>query len=254
MPKPGIFIRCLLPALLLLLTACANGHESRRIAHAGGGYKGEDYTNSLDALDENLRKGFTLFEMDLNWTADFKLVCVHDWGRIAVLFPEMKEIPTLEEFKRLVSTKAPYRICTVDELAEWMERNPKARLVTDVKMGNIQALRIIAEKIKDFDARVIPQIYQPQEYAIVKGLGYRDIIWTLYRFNGNEADVLSWAERMDGLYAVTIPVVLARAGLGRRLQEKGIYTYTHTINDAAELEFYRDLGIDNIYTDFLPPG
>jgi arylsulfatase A-like enzyme len=49
------------------------------VAHAGGGIKGRSYTNSLEALDENYRRGFRFFELDFNWTSDNQLVCIHDW-------------------------------------------------------------------------------------------------------------------------------------------------------------------------------
>ena len=47
------------------------------MAHALGGIDGENYTNSKEALGSNYNKGVRLSEVDINLTADDKLVCVH---------------------------------------------------------------------------------------------------------------------------------------------------------------------------------
>ncbi len=247
----------LLLAFLFLLAGCEGSLESpaRRIAHAGGGIDGETYTDSFEAMDKSMKAGFTLLEIDFSWTSDGELVCLHDWQdsfkRFFGYYPATR--PTLLDFKRLVKQRSPYHLCTLDELADWMVENPRMLLVTDVKNQNIRALKLIAKSIEGFDDRVIPQIYQPQSFRVAKEIGYKDIIWTLYRYRGNSEEVLSWVEKMSALYAVTMPTGLAETGLGSALQERGIYTYTHTINAADKLEHYRGLGIDNVYTDFLPP-
>jgi hypothetical protein len=38
--------------------------QVERIAHAGGGYEGQTYTNSYQALSANLKAGFVYFELD----------------------------------------------------------------------------------------------------------------------------------------------------------------------------------------------
>ena len=55
--------------------------SSRYMAHALGGIDGENYTNSKEALESSYNKGIRLFEVDINLTADDKLVCVHGWNK-----------------------------------------------------------------------------------------------------------------------------------------------------------------------------
>ena len=74
-----------MPVFLLLLAneALSQGALQRpRIAHAGGQFNGATYTNSLEALDQNYEAGFRAFEIDLSFTSDGELVCLHDWGRV----------------------------------------------------------------------------------------------------------------------------------------------------------------------------
>lgn len=49
------------------------------IAHAGGSVKDKKLTNSLQALNANVEKGYVLFEVDFEWTSDNRLVLIHDW-------------------------------------------------------------------------------------------------------------------------------------------------------------------------------
>jgi len=227
---------------------------SKRIAHAGGGINGDTYTNSIEALDHNIKLGFRFFELDFNWTADGKLVCVPDYISFSsYIGRELQEIPILEEFIQLRDQYSKYKHCTLDELAEWMEKNPRAILVTDVKKDNVKALDVIAHRINRHESRVIPQIYHPSEYIQTQRMGYKKIIWTLYRYNysGTE-DIINHITQMK-LFALTMPIVWADEGLARVVSKFGLFTYVHTVNECSVLEHYQRAGIDEIYTDFLSP-
>jgi glycerophosphoryl diester phosphodiesterase len=223
------------------------------VAHAGGGYKGQTYTNSIDALTFN-SNDYELFEIDFSWTSDGHLVCIHDWEhsfkRSFGLEPEGKK--SLSEFLQLVRTRSDFNKCTLSSLAEWLKDHPHAKIVTDVKEDNVRALAVIAANYPELQHRFIPQVYQPLEYYEARALGFRDIIWTLYRYGGDDSQVLSYLNQMD-LYALTMPRGRADRGLAQNVRNKtGLLSYVHTINSQEELEKYRGLGIAQIYTDFLP--
>lgn len=116
---------------------------------------------------------------------------MHDWGnsfKRSFGF-EIDEKVTLKEFNYLVENKSEFHKCTANSLAEWMRKNPTAYIVTDVKGKNIDALKIILQTFPDAKTRVIPQIYDPINLAVIKDLGFEKIIWTLYRFSkGNYPD------------------------------------------------------------------
>ncbi|MCI5147220.1 MAG: hypothetical protein D3923_17260, partial [Candidatus Electrothrix sp. AR3] len=215
------------------------------------------YTNSYDALNLNLKKGFKYFEIDFSYTVDNQLVCLHDWKdsfkRSFGFFKEKK--PTLAEFKQLVQEKSKFKKCTLDGLAVWMKENPSAYIITDIKPENRKfhnALRIIAETLPDSLNRVIPQIYYPKQIKKVKKLGFKQIIWTLYRYAGDDAEVLAMVDTLEPPLAVTMPHERGLTALPKKLQEKGVPSYVHTINGQAEKDLL--LGayhVTEIYTDFL---
>ena len=59
-----------------------------RVLHAGGLYKGETYTNSIESFEKN-GKYLKYLEVDFQLTKDNKLICAHDLK---------KETPTYEDF------------------------------------------------------------------------------------------------------------------------------------------------------------
>ncbi len=125
--------------------------------------------------------------------------------------------------------------------------------MTDIKQNNLPALERIAKKLKGFADRIIPQIYFPHNYEAVKKLGYKQVIWTLYRYKDNQDDVLNTLDKLKGLYALTIPSHRVEKEFLASLKEKGIYTYTHTINDEQKVKYFKSQGVDEVYTDFLNP-
>jgi glycerophosphoryl diester phosphodiesterase len=245
--------------LLFLVETCPAGEQefkALRIAHAGGGILGKTYTNSYNALDWNIKKGFLYFEIDFSFTKDNQLVCIHDWEQSfkRSFGFNTKEKPDLETFEFLARNASRFNKCTLGGLAVWMSNNPSATLITDVKENNIEALKVIIETMPDARTRVIPQIYLPMNFSIVKQMGFESIIWTLYKYRGTKFQVINWADRFTGPFAITMPTDRATTDLPARLKEKHIPTYVHTINDREKLDmFINEYGLTEIYTDTLQP-
>lgn len=244
----------------VLLSSCYeqetkdNNFKVRRVAHAGGGINDVTYTNSFEALNSNLEKGFIYFELDFSFTKDGKLVCIHDWqGSFSRSFGfAARERPTLDTFNFLVGHVSDYQKCTLEGLVDWMERNPEAILVTDIKESNLQALYLMSKTIPEFGEKVIPQIYQPKNYELVKEMGYKNVIWTLYRYSGSQNQVLDWVDSFQGDFAITMPRARAATELPKELAGKNVPTYVHTINEREEAEAFFKHGLTEVYTDFLP--
>lgn len=225
-----------------------------RIGHAGGSIQGKSYTSSFDALNMN-KDAFKLFEIDLVWTSDDHLVCLHDWkSNFQRLFDTEETGPvTLAEFEDLVQTKSDFQLCTLETLTDWMRENENIRIVPDVHAGNPKALAEISNSYPDLIDRFIPQIYQPGEYQLARSLGFEDVIWTLYRFGGDDRDVLSSLSSMD-LYGLAMTKSRAERELARRaFEETGVLTWVHTIDTQERLDEMIALGVTEIMTNSLIP-
>ena len=247
--KPIFTVIASLVSSLLFAQASPN---LPRIAHAGGQIGSATYTNSIEALDANYENGFRAFEIDFSWTSDQQLVCLHDWEQSferSFGLPPTEPI-LLSDFEQLVRDRSAYTKCSLTSFMQWFADHPLAMLVTDVKERNLEALEHISSNYPQFLTRIIPQIYQPSEYTIVREFGFEKIIWTLYEFSGGPLAVLNAIQDIEP-WAVTMNTIRAEQNLGQELDALGIPSYVHTINDYADSLFFRSLGIDEIYTDSL---
>lgn len=224
------------------------------IAHAGGGIAGVTYSNSREALDHSYGKGLRLFEIDLSWTTDGHLVLIHDWQDSSTdWFPDAETRLPLEEFKA-AKMKDGLTQMALEDLYAWLGTHEDAYVVTDVKNRNLDALRVIAETAGELKSRFIPQIYDFSEFAPARGLGFRDVIFTVYRSKATPLEVFSFGMENE-LFAITLPEKWALAlPLARLLEMNGVFVYAHTVNS---LDIWRELqaaGVSGIYTDDLTPA
>ncbi len=224
------------------------------IARAGGGIAEGTYSNSQEALDQSYAKGHRRFEIDLNWTADTRLVLAHDWnGTFKKWFADADTPPSLEEFK-LMEMKDGLTQMTLEDLYEWLRRHEDAYIVTDVKERNLDALRVIAETAGSLKERFIPQIYHFGELGSVRALGFENVIFTVYRTRATPGQVLSFGSNND-LFAVTMPWKWALSlSLPQELRKRGVFVYAHTVNSLDVWRELQDVGVSGIYTDFLNPA
>ena len=253
-------------AVLLFVNACGGSGQQtpeqgqsgpNSIAHAGGGIDGITYTNSYEALNSSVFNGFSLIEIDFSWTRDREIVCVHDWddSMRGVFGFALSEVPTLIEFEKLIDKHAIYEPCRLPGLYKWLDDNPGIKIVTDGKQNNMLILEKISDEYPDFAQRFIPQVHFPEEYEVVVALGYTDIIWTLYRYQGTSADVLNALKSLQ-LFAVAMSQARVKNRLALAINAdislQKIPLYTYSVNQQSKLVAYRnDWAIDEIYTDFM---
>jgi len=222
------------------------------IAHAGGGYAGQNYSNSIDALNHSYAAGFRYIEMDFSWTSDGQLVCLHDWGKTfkKIFNKTIKQAVSYAEFNQLVEDHADFKPCTLDSLAVWLSNKPEVKIITDIKYHNLKGIGFIIGKYPELQQQLIPQFYQPEEYQVLKDMGFDALIWILYQYKGGTKSVLEFSQEMD-LVAVSMRASQAKSrSLQKLLKHQRIFVYT--INDeSTKLKLTNRYKVSGIYTDFL---
>lgn len=225
---------------------------SPAVAHGGGMLGDAAITNSLDAFTSNQAR-FDLIEVDLNWTTDGELVCLHDWeDSFASRFGNGQGPVDLATFRNLLAqTLDRPQNCDLETLAEWLRANPNPRMVTDVKTEPIKALALIAQRYPDLVPRFVPQAYQPEEVDQLRALGFDQVIWTLYRF-GSDREAIIRAAKAYRPSAITMPLEMAQTGLLAQLSDElDLPLYVHTVNDKAQMACLQAMRATGIYSDTL---
>ncbi len=222
------------------------------VAHGGGAYLGYETTNSVEALKHSIQSGYKMIELDMDLSKDRRIIMIHDWDRTAVHYfgRNFNKKITLNKFLKL-SIHGQFEVLTFDKLADILDKHPEVRIITDTKGDNLELLSEIAESYPGLVDRIVPQIYDYEQWSKVKELGFQDIILTLYAMaNPNSEELLSFA-RDKNLYALTMPDYMAEKGLCSELSQKGIRVYVHPISDYEEALQFMEEGAWGIYSGTL---
>lgn len=227
----------------------------RAIAHGCGAIQGDTVTNSREALEQTIANGFQYIEVDMAFTTDGQIAMLHDWESSASYYlglGQNKAVSFAQYQQCRVMSK--YTPLDMDTLAEILQQNPQVTIITDTKEDNLAILTYIQKNYPQLVAQIIPQIYQYEEYAAVKALGYDKIILTLYKMTDerNGARIAKFVQEHQ-IYAVTMPVELVSTGLAKTLQSYGIAVYMHTVNSLQQTVTAINAGAYGIYTDSLLP-
>jgi glycerophosphoryl diester phosphodiesterase len=245
--------------ILFFLSSCFSSDVEisppRFIAHAGGAINNQTYTNSLEALQYNYKKGFKFFEIDFSWTSDGELVAIHDWEdsfQRVFNFPEGMGIPTKKEFLQ-IETKTGLTQLSLEDILKWAEKQNNVFIITDIKDDNVKALKKISDEFEKQKQYIIPQVYNFKEFGEAKKLGFYKIILTLYKFDKiNPYELLSFS-KTNSPFAITMHWRLAQSGLAKFFAQNNVVVYAHTVNNDELFSTLKKIGVYGIYTDTISP-
>lgn len=217
------------------------------VAHAFGALDGVAYTSSLEAFNDNYKKGHRIFEVDFQLSEDGKLFTLHD---------RAERIGTFEEEQ----SKVEYTLMTFEEVCDLLIEYPDIYIITDTKyFDNYSAIgatfdvmkEIIERKDSSLYNRIIVQFYnQPMYYFMIDNYDFKSYIYTLYQSEDTQEDVISFVEHEE-IKAVTMPYQSAKDTYVQKLNDAGCCVFVHTLNDVVEANSQLGNGVFGIYTDTI---
>lgn len=222
---------------------CSN-RDLRYIMHGGGNIDEQfDNSNSLESVNESLRKGNMMLEIDLSWTADGYLVCAHD----------VPNGMTRDEF---LSTPLGGGLTPMDlgTLAEFMRTHPGMRVIPDIKSKNFDGLTVIREQCSDLLNHFLPYVTRRSDYNSILQLGFPNMIFTTYQMTWEERQditgIVKFAREKD---IVAIALSFDDFSLtGKYLaaaRKEGVPVVLDTVNSAITMENYVLQGVDGFFTN-----
>ena len=242
---------------------------SRYVAHALGAIDGYDYMNCREAFEENYRKNFSVFEVDISMTADGVPVLVHEWSQYKAAVQngdssvEVEIPPTLDQF-RTQKLRGEYTALTFEDLVNLMVQYPDITVITDMKetdKDNVTKIfGAVIELAKSIDPsvldRIVPQVYNNEMIDWINALyPWRSMVYTFYMLPNRttKADAFLYGYS-KGIRVFTMgkeAYDMFALSLAEALDCK---VYLHTVNDWSKFNFEMDtLHTWGIYTDVLDP-
>jgi glycerophosphoryl diester phosphodiesterase len=230
--------------------------SKRIIVHAGGSLDGNTYLNSIDGIKKYYNDGYRIFEVDVAYTSDKKLILSHN----------RDTVQTLEEF-------LSYKICgwytptSFSALVEFMEEHRDVLILLDFWDCSPEELRerysvIIAEckNCDDVLERFIAGGHTTEGISIVRSI-YNFKYVNLYMPSKKEVKELYGD--FDGFFNVCITAKISSFSTSVKkfnaLEEEerlkllglGIHSFLFTENNPQLIKKYLNYGISAIGSDLL---
>ncbi|MDT7832998.1 sulfatase-like hydrolase/transferase [Flavobacteriaceae bacterium S356] len=207
----------------------------RYIAHAGGKIDDRTYTNSLEALDLNYKKGFRLFELDIIKTSDNKFVAAHDWDFWAEITNFKGQTPVTQATFLKYPIRGTYTPMSMSRINQWFEEHPDAILVTDKVNDPIAFSKQFVDK-----NRLMMELFDWQsiENAIKAGIKSPIVAQhVLENISGNKVGKLKKAGVFN--VAVSRTFIEKNITLLKELKASNIKVYAYHLNfDSSKDEEY----------------
>lgn len=207
----------------------------RYIAHAGGKIDDRTYTNSLEALEHNYKKGFRLFELDIIKTSDNKFVAAHDWEFWAEITNFKGQIPVTEKEFLKHPIRGAYTPMSMDSINKWFKTHPDAILVTDKVNDPTAFSKQFIDK-----SRLMMELFDWQaiQKSIELGIGSPIVAQNVLEKIGSNA-VLKLKDVGINNVAVSRTFIKENLDLLKELKDNGIKVYVYHLNfDKSKDEDY----------------
>jgi len=220
------------------------------IAHGGGSIDSSTYSNSLEAVESSIARGYRMIELDLQVTADGFLVAAHDWKSFRQRTgrgPEaMNDEPlSLAQFK---SNRIDGRYTPLDESAirAIFRKHPELVLVTDKIRDFPRLVRAFP-----FQERVIVEVFSPNDVAVAKASG---VVNPMLSIGNLEASLASILQQPVRHVALSINSLRRCPGAARKIIESGRQIFLFTTDDEALMA--RNVGshVSAFYSDYWHVG
>lgn len=229
-------------------------NDEHLIAHAGGAFENNIYTNSLEAIEGSIKEGRKFIEIDLLETTDGKFVAGHDWELVNKMIGRSGDKPVSSE--EFLNSKLYGKYTPVDEkkIVELFEKYPDWIMVTD-KSRNVTK---IARTFPHHD-RMIVQVFGLIGYVKALNLGLK---YPTLRLKGGRRGVKEiYKVFMDWINVKS--VILGEKSFDKNrkyikeLHDKGVMVILYgnpryqIVDNPEEIKKYAGEYIDLVDTDFL---
>ena len=159
-------------SLIGLFTACNQSSlpvGQHYIAHAGGMIGGYIYTNSREAVEQSIADGISFIELDLAFTEDSQLVCLHDWALFnRITTGEESDTPMSLHSFRTQKICGKFTPLTADDVLQIWNEHPYLWLVTD----KISQPEIIEKYFSPIKSRTIVECFTKEDYRALRQSGF----------------------------------------------------------------------------------
>lgn len=241
--------------------------DNRVVAHALGAIEGRIETNSKEAFINAYENGYKVMEADFTLTSDGMLVVRHDFNQDSYFRLEqvVQNGNTQMDSNRYKNEKINFKYTplTAGDLIQLLNQYEDVFLITDSKYTDAATVEkefnVLINTAKSLGMtqvldRFVIQIYNQDMYKVIKDIyPFDNWIFTLYQLQNPDYDSIGQFCLDNEIDVVTMNYEIAEAGNIKKLTDRGLKVYTHTVNRLLDYKKLLSVGCYGIYTDIIQP-
>ena len=241
------------------------------ISHAMGGVDGHNYTNCLEGFLENYAEGHRIFEVDLEYTSDGRIVLCHDWNRKLYTGQKVGSKPTFNEFMG-AKIYDKYTPLSIDDLLLLMNQYPDVTIITDSKYDDIATVKrqfnTIVDTARALDVegvldQFVVEIYNKEMLDVVRDIyPFKNYVFTLYKYfkkapsKSQLKNVAAFCQN-NGVATIAMSTKWWKSSMVKTyisvLKSYDIDIALFSTSSKSDARKYLKDGVTALFTDFLPP-
>lgn len=225
------------------------------IAHSGGGINGYRYTNSKEAWNYSYENGIRVFDADLSFTSDKRIVLRHEWSDDLGQNGAFNGVPSYEKFMSapIFEDLSPM---SLEMMIDFMANHTDVYVAVDFKDG-VELIRSMVDVFVEMDYldlldRIIISFYDYDDLEAIR---------TIYSFQNyaiRQYENLphNYQELAAFCLDNRIPVCMVKMKYLKTddisvLLENGIKVFVAVINTEEELKEVQERGASGIVSDYI---
>lgn len=245
------------------------------ISHSGGGIEGKTFTNSLEAWNLSYVNGNRIFDADMMFTADKKLIVKHDGINLELTSKPMKEsfinidgngltqynIDDSENilYDEYMSSKIynKYTPIDCDMLIEYLNEHQDLYIALDMKNDITESYKYIyktAEKNNMLDAldRIIVSVYDSESYEKVNSV-YNFKNYAFRQYKGNPQNYYQQIKFMieNNIHVLNVSQDFMEDEEIQEIENKGIRVYVAVVDYISDMNYYKNKGASGFVSNWL---
>lgn len=242
----------------------ATAFDSRIVMHAGGGYNGSTYTNSLEAFNYWYNKGQRFFEFDIGMTTDGYFLTVHRQYNKSMAEFKAEYVArglTIMELSDLVSLINSYTDCCFDfDVLTIYEDDPTNNSTNydtfySTLKGYIDSYGASSDFIWD---RIILEVLPQNDVNMLtpaKAYGFKHFLYAEYFGSSNPISATTDFENVmkycnnNGIEYLSIGWF--NSSYGQLAKTYGVKCFTFTFDDINKIYEFLDMGASGVFSNFV---
>ncbi len=244
------------------------------ISHSGGGIDGKAYSNSLEAWNLAYEKGNRVFDADMMFTNDKKLIVKHEGQNLELDSKPMKESNIVIDGNGLqyryketdnisyddyMNSKIYHKYTPIDceMLIDYMYNHKDLYIAPDMKDDIEESYNYLCDlankkNMTEVLDRIIVSVYDIDSYKKVSSI-YNFKNYTFRQYINNPQNYYDQVKFMieNNIHVLNVSQDFMSDNEIQEIEKKGIHIYVAVVDNISDMNYYKDLGADGFVSNYL---